>query len=69
MIISPMRNLITSTVAGFLFNLPLMSSVIIVYEKVSCLYLVIQKLIFDSFFICYSIHKIWTSTQTLWYRS
>ena len=40
-----MRNFITSTVAGFLFNLPLMSSVIIVYEKVSCLYTAIQKLL------------------------
>ena len=35
MIVSPMRDFITCTVAGFLANLPLMGSIIIVYEKVS----------------------------------
>ena len=33
MIVSPMKNFITCTVAGFLFNLPIMGSIIIVYEK------------------------------------
>ena len=35
MIVSSLRNLFTSTVAGFVFNLPLMGSIVIVYEKVS----------------------------------
>ena len=34
MIVSPLHNLITCTVAGFLFNIPIMGSIIIVYEKV-----------------------------------
>ena len=34
MIVSPMKNFIACTVAGFLFNLPIMGSIIIVYEKV-----------------------------------
>ena len=33
MIVSPMRNFISCTVAGFLFNLPIMGAIIIVYEK------------------------------------
>ena len=33
MIVSPMRNFITCTVAGFIFNLPIMGSIIVVYEK------------------------------------
>lgn len=33
MIVSPMKNFITCTLAGFLFNLPLMGSIIVVYEK------------------------------------
>lgn len=32
MIVSPMRNFIACTMAGFLFNLPVMGSIIIVYE-------------------------------------
>ena len=34
MIVSSLRNLLTCTVAGFLFNLPLMGAIVIVYEKV-----------------------------------
>ena len=34
MIVSPSHNFLTCTVAGFLFNLPIMGSIIIVYEKV-----------------------------------
>ena len=33
MIVSASRNFLTCTVAGFLFNLPIMGSIIIVYEK------------------------------------
>ena len=33
MIVSPLRNLLTCTVVGFLFNVPIMSAIIIVYEK------------------------------------
>ena len=35
MIASPLRQFIVCVVAGFLFNLPFMSSIIILYEKVS----------------------------------
>ena len=33
MIVSPMKNFITCTMAGFLFNSPIMGVIIIVYEK------------------------------------
>ena len=33
MIVSPMRNFISCVIAGFLFNLPIMGAIIIVYEK------------------------------------
>ena len=33
MIVSPLRNPLTCTVVGFLFNVPIMSAIIIVYEK------------------------------------
>ena len=33
MIVSPLRNMMTCTVVGFLFNVPIMSAIIIVYEK------------------------------------
>ena len=35
MIVSPMKNFITCMMAGFVFNLPIMGAIIIVYEKVS----------------------------------
>jgi hypothetical protein len=35
MIVSPFRQFITCVVAGFLLNLPFMSSIIILYEKYS----------------------------------
>ena len=35
MIVNPIHNFISCIVAGFLFNLPIMGSIIIVYEKVS----------------------------------
>ena len=34
MIVSPARNFMTCVCAGFLFNLPIMGAIIIVYEKV-----------------------------------
>ena len=35
MIVSPMKNFITCLMAGFVFNLPIMGAIIIIYEKVS----------------------------------